>query len=176
MTPADVSRLVLGTRNPHKLREIGRLLAPAGIAVVPLPEGVELPPEDGATFAENAVPKARAAAAASAPLAGRRDAGRLYRRRVVARRRGGADRAERGAECEPQRAEAASQRRFGVVINTGDAAAIQIEHGERFQHIVHFSRIEIQPGGLPRAQPSRTFEKADTVFVQDDLPYGKLRG
>ena len=57
-----VALLTLGTRNPHKVKEIERLLAPAGIAVRPLPDGVELPPEDGATFAENALPKARAAA------------------------------------------------------------------------------------------------------------------
>jgi len=56
---------VLATRNPHKLREFERLLAPAGIAVEPLPDGIELPPEDGETFAENALPKARAAATAT---------------------------------------------------------------------------------------------------------------
>jgi XTP/dITP diphosphohydrolase len=60
-----VRSLVLATRNPHKLREFERLLAPAGIAVQALPEGVELPPEDRATFAGNALPKARAAAAAT---------------------------------------------------------------------------------------------------------------
>ena len=65
MSAADVSTLVLGTRNPHKVREIERLLAPAGIAVEPLPAGIELPPETGATFAENALPKALAAAAAT---------------------------------------------------------------------------------------------------------------
>jgi XTP/dITP diphosphohydrolase len=65
MSAADVSSLVLGTRNPHKVREIERLLAPAGIVVEPLPDGIDLPPEDGATFAENALPKARAAAAAT---------------------------------------------------------------------------------------------------------------
>jgi XTP/dITP diphosphohydrolase len=59
------SALVLATRNPHKVRELGRLLATAGIAVEPLPEGVELPPEHGATFEENALPKARAAAFAT---------------------------------------------------------------------------------------------------------------
>jgi XTP/dITP diphosphohydrolase len=37
----------------------------AGLEVVPLPEEVELPPETGATFAENALGKARAAAAAT---------------------------------------------------------------------------------------------------------------
>jgi XTP/dITP diphosphohydrolase len=65
MSSAAVSSLVLGSRNPHKLREIGRLLAPAGISVEPLPQGIELPPEDGATFADNALPKARVAAAAT---------------------------------------------------------------------------------------------------------------
>jgi XTP/dITP diphosphohydrolase len=55
-------RLVLATRNEHKLRELGRMLD--GVALEPLPDGVALPPEDGATFAENALGKARAAAAA----------------------------------------------------------------------------------------------------------------
>jgi XTP/dITP diphosphohydrolase len=57
--------LILATRNPHKLREFGRLLAPAGIEVQPLPDDVVLPPEDGETFADNALPKAHAAAAAT---------------------------------------------------------------------------------------------------------------
>jgi XTP/dITP diphosphohydrolase len=70
-----VSSLVLGTRNPHKIREVQRLLAPAGIAVVPLPDGVELPPENGATFSENAFPKARAAAAATGQSAIADDSG-----------------------------------------------------------------------------------------------------
>lgn len=56
-------RLVLATRNAHKTREFGLLLE--GIEVVPLPAGVELPPETGETFAENAFGKARAAAAAT---------------------------------------------------------------------------------------------------------------
>ena len=55
-------RLVLATRNGHKLRELGRMLD--GVELEPLPDGVTLPPEDGATFAANALGKARAAAAA----------------------------------------------------------------------------------------------------------------
>ena len=55
-------RLVLATRNDHKAREFAALLAPH--AVEPLPAGVALPPETGATFEENALLKARAAAAA----------------------------------------------------------------------------------------------------------------
>jgi XTP/dITP diphosphohydrolase len=55
--------LVLATRNPHKAREFAALLD--GIDVVPLPNGVELPPETGESFAANALPKARAAAEAT---------------------------------------------------------------------------------------------------------------
>jgi XTP/dITP diphosphohydrolase len=53
-------KLVLATRNPHKLREFDALLAEHEVA--PLPDAVELPPETGATFAENALGKARATA------------------------------------------------------------------------------------------------------------------
>jgi XTP/dITP diphosphohydrolase len=55
-------RLVLATRNEHKVRELGRLLP--GTELEPLPPGVALPPEDGDTFAANALGKARAVAAA----------------------------------------------------------------------------------------------------------------
>jgi XTP/dITP diphosphohydrolase len=55
--------VVLATRNAHKLREFGRLLP--DVELVPLPAAVELPPETGATFAENALEKARAASAAT---------------------------------------------------------------------------------------------------------------
>jgi XTP/dITP diphosphohydrolase len=57
-------RLVLATRNAHKVTEVQRVLGPIGFRVEPLPDGVELPPEVGDTFAENALPKARTAAAA----------------------------------------------------------------------------------------------------------------
>jgi XTP/dITP diphosphohydrolase len=51
--------LVLATRNPHKLRELREALP--GIEIEALPDEVELPPETGETFAENALGKARAA-------------------------------------------------------------------------------------------------------------------
>lgn len=54
---------VLATRNPHKLRELAEILP--GIALRALPEEVEMPPETGETFAENALIKARAARAAT---------------------------------------------------------------------------------------------------------------
>jgi XTP/dITP diphosphohydrolase len=61
--------LVLATRNAHKLREFRRLLDaqdPSGaLRLIELPAQVVLPPEKGETFAANALPKARAAAAAT---------------------------------------------------------------------------------------------------------------
>lgn len=56
-------RLVLATRNDHKLRELRQILR--AYELDPLPEAVELPPETGTTFADNALGKARAAAAAT---------------------------------------------------------------------------------------------------------------
>jgi XTP/dITP diphosphohydrolase len=56
-------RLIVATRNEHKLRELDEILD--AIEVAALPEGIELPPETGSTFAENALIKARAARAAT---------------------------------------------------------------------------------------------------------------
>jgi XTP/dITP diphosphohydrolase len=56
-------RLVLATRNEHKLRELAQLMRP--IEIDPLPDEVTLPPETGTTFTDNALGKARAAAAAT---------------------------------------------------------------------------------------------------------------
>jgi XTP/dITP diphosphohydrolase len=62
-------RLLLATHNEHKRREFARLLerpeAEEAIALTALPASVQLPPEDGETFSENALGKARAAAAST---------------------------------------------------------------------------------------------------------------
>jgi XTP/dITP diphosphohydrolase len=54
-----VTKLVLATRNDHKLREFREALP--GVEILPLPGDVELPPETGETFMENAADKARTA-------------------------------------------------------------------------------------------------------------------
>jgi XTP/dITP diphosphohydrolase len=72
---SDVRDLLLATRNAHKLREFARLLAPAGITVSPLPERIELPPEDGSSFVENALPKAHTAAVETGRVAIADDSG-----------------------------------------------------------------------------------------------------
>jgi XTP/dITP diphosphohydrolase len=75
-------RLVVATRNENKLRELGEILA--GVELVPLPAAVELPPETGETFADNALGKARAARAATGIAAIADDSG------IEARALGGA--------------------------------------------------------------------------------------
>lgn len=55
--------MILASRNPHKLREFSEI---EGLGKVdPLPDGIELPPEDAPTFSGNALGKARAAHAAT---------------------------------------------------------------------------------------------------------------
>jgi XTP/dITP diphosphohydrolase len=66
-------RLVLATRNEHKLRELVEPMRPHQLE--PLPDHVELPPETGTTFADNALGKARAAAAATGRAAIADDSG-----------------------------------------------------------------------------------------------------
>ena len=75
-------KLVLATRNHHKLREFRDLVAPHEL--VALADHVELPPERGETFAENAIDKARAAAAVTGMAAIADDSG------IEARALGGA--------------------------------------------------------------------------------------
>ncbi len=62
-------KLILSTHNEHKRREFARLLPPSAGGrsweLQMLPDEVELPPEDGETFAQNALGKARAAARAT---------------------------------------------------------------------------------------------------------------
>ncbi len=65
--------MILASRNEHKRAELARILAPRPIG--PLPDEVELGPELGETFAENALGKARAAARATGEIAIADDSG-----------------------------------------------------------------------------------------------------
>ena len=66
-------RLLLATRNDHKLREFERLLGT--VELDPLPDGLPSPEETGETYADNALIKARAAAAATGRTAIADDSG-----------------------------------------------------------------------------------------------------
>ena len=65
--------MIFATGNEHKLREMRELLP--GVELKPLPKGVELPPEDGDSFAAIALEKARAAHAATGEAAIADDSG-----------------------------------------------------------------------------------------------------
>jgi XTP/dITP diphosphohydrolase len=65
--------LIVATRNEHKLRELREVLP--GVELDPLPPEVQLPPEEGLTFSENALGKARAAHAATGRAAIADDSG-----------------------------------------------------------------------------------------------------
>jgi XTP/dITP diphosphohydrolase len=66
-------RLLLATRNAHKLREFERLLP--GIEIDPLPTSAPIPAETGDTYAANALIKARSAAQATSRAAFADDSG-----------------------------------------------------------------------------------------------------
>jgi len=70
-------RVVLATRNAHKVDELRRILAPSGIELVGLDEFPDFGEvaETGETFAENALLKARAAADATGLVAIADDSG-----------------------------------------------------------------------------------------------------
>lgn len=74
MPARDVRRLVLASRNPHKVREFERLLGPA-VEIDQLPDEVQLPPENGEKFIDNARVKARVAAQATGRVAIADDSG-----------------------------------------------------------------------------------------------------
>jgi XTP/dITP diphosphohydrolase len=57
------ARAVVATRNENKLRELREVLT--SLDLDPLPDEAALPPEEGETFADNALAKARAAHAAT---------------------------------------------------------------------------------------------------------------
>jgi XTP/dITP diphosphohydrolase len=70
--------LLLATHNEHKRREFARLLEASGgeaWEIQALPAAVQMPPEDGETFSENAFGKARAAAQATGEVSIADDSG-----------------------------------------------------------------------------------------------------
>ncbi|MDQ1748275.1 MAG: XTP/dITP diphosphohydrolase [Frankiaceae bacterium] len=71
------SRVVLATRNPHKVRELSRILTPYGVGLASLDEWPDVPDvaETGTTFAENALLKARAVSVATGLVAVADDSG-----------------------------------------------------------------------------------------------------
>jgi XTP/dITP diphosphohydrolase len=156
-------RLVAATRNEHKLRELGEILV--GIELVPLPTGIELPPEDGETFAENALIKARAAHAATGEPALADDSG--IEARALGGRPGvrsaryageGASDEENLAKLLAEVAAAGDDRRVAYV-----CALAYVDHGSG-EH-VFFGRCDGELAAEPRGSGGFGY---DPAFVPDD--------
>jgi XTP/dITP diphosphohydrolase len=157
-------RLVLSTRNDHKLRELSELMRPYELD--PLPAGVRLPPETGTTFADNALVKARAAASATGRPAVADDSG------IEAAALGGAPGvwsarfAGEGATDEEN-----LQKLLDEVPADGDrrvayvCALAYVEPGRR-EEVVH-GRCEGTLATEPRGDGGFGY---DPAFVPDDLP------
>jgi XTP/dITP diphosphohydrolase len=159
-------KLVLATRNPHKVREFARLLP--GPEIEPLPHDVELPPETGDTFEDNALPKARTAASATGRLAFADDSG------IEAEALGGAPGVRSARYAGEQatdeenlakllrEAPAGSPLRYVCAIALVDPAT----GTEQVVHGFSTGRVAAEPGG------SGGFGY-DPAFLADDDPSGR---
>jgi XTP/dITP diphosphohydrolase len=188
--------LVLATHNAHKLREFERILRAAGggvaaggvegvaaggvagttgaanavvaVELVALPREIELPPELGETFAENALAKARAAARACGRVSVADDSG------IAAEALGGAP-GVRSARYAG--AHASDEENLSKLIREAPA-------GSRLEYVCVIAYVEPEDGG------ERTFEGRcagrmaaeprgtggfgyDPVFEPDDGPPGR---
>jgi XTP/dITP diphosphohydrolase len=100
------ARAVVATRNPHKLSELVEILG--SLDLEPAPDGLELPPEDGETFAENALGKARAAHTATGMAAIGDDSG------IAARALGGRPGVRSARYAGP---EASDEQNLGLLLH-----------------------------------------------------------
>src|SRR3954453_8204141 len=62
-----------------------------------------------------------------------------------------------------------------VIAHAGDASAVPIAHGQRFQDIVHLGVLEIKPCLLFLSERALALEVPDTVLVENNLSNRKLR-
>jgi XTP/dITP diphosphohydrolase len=154
-------RLVVATRNAHKLRELSALLAPHEL--VALPAHVALPPEDGESFAANALPKARTAAAATGDPAIADDSG------ILSAALGGAPgvRSARFASEDPTDAENLARlvREAPAGSELAYVCALAYVHPDGTEHV-----FEGRCTGTLAAHPRGTQGFGyDPAFVPDDL-------
>ncbi len=159
-------RLVLATRNPHKLRELGALLD--GFEVVALPDGVELPPETGTTFAANALPKARAAAHATGEAAFGDDSG------IEAAALGGAPGVQSARYAGPNASDADNLAKLVAEVPAGSALAyvcvIALVDPGSGEELLFEGRCTGTMAAAPRGSGGFGY---DPVFIPDDRDDGR---
>jgi XTP/dITP diphosphohydrolase len=163
--------LILATRNLHKLREVGRMLTPYGIELEPLPDDLELPPEDGETFEANARPKARAAAQALGRAAIADDSG------IEAEALGGAP-GVRSARFARERA--TDQENLDKLLRAAPSGsrlryvcALAFVDPATGQERVFFGECRGRVAGRPRGERGFGY---DPAFVPDEHPAGSPEG
>ncbi len=156
-------RLVLATRNAHKVRELGPLMAPHEL--VALPDDVVMPPETGETFADNALIKARAAAAAVGAPAIADDSG------IEAAALGGAPGVYSARYAGPDATDGENLAKLLREAPAGSAVAyvcaMAYTDGER-EHVVH-GRCTGTLAAQPRGDGGFGY---DPAFLPDDGPPG----
>ena len=79
-------------------------------------------------------------------------------------------------EREAEGAEAFAERGFGIVVDAGDAAAVEIEDGEGLENVVELAAGEIDADGFVAADVAEVLEVADAGFVEDDAADGEFGG
>jgi XTP/dITP diphosphohydrolase len=160
-------RLLLATHNEHKRREFERLLGDAASKweLDALPDDVLLPPEDGDTFAANALGKARAAAAGTDRVAIADDSG------IAAAALGGAP----GVRSARYAGEGASDRQNLDKLIAEAPAGSALEYVCALAYVDPAHGLEVvlegRCAGRMAAQPrgSRGFGY-DPVFLPDEGP------
>ena len=79
-------------------------------------------------------------------------------------------------EREAESAEAFAERGFGIVVDAGDAAAGEVEDGERLENVVELAAGEIDADRFVAADVAEVLEVADAGLVEDDAADGEFGG
>ena len=69
---------------------------------------------------------------------------------------------------QPKTAHSAIDAGFGVVTDAGHPAAVEIERGQRLQHVIQLAAREVNRDRLIAAHAAEMFEVPDAALVEDD--------
>ncbi len=165
-------KLLLATHNEHKRREFERLLDRSACGrrwqVQALPANVILPPEEGRTFAENALGKARAAAKATGRASIADDSG------IAAAALGGAPGVRSARYAGEQATDAQNLHKLLREVPAGSAleyvcAIAYVDPASGVEHVFE-GRCRGRLAAEPRGQGGFGY---DPAFLPDESPPGE---